>query len=134
MGQGASGESQRTERLTSFDDEYQEIALNCFRYLDFKSFAEVDRLTIPEYELLMKAAKLKQVDMDYRAHMLAYLIFAVKAEKKSGKNKTTPVYRRFKKFYDYEKEIDKVLRPGDQHQSQFSGIGELLKRKEDDDG
>lgn len=134
MGQGASGESQRAERLTSFDDEYNEIALNCFRYLDFKSFAEVDRLTIPEYELLMKAAKLKQVDMDYRAHMLAYLIFAVKAEKKSGKNKTIPVYRRFKKFYDYEKEIDKVLRPGDQHQSQFSGIGELLKRKEDDDG
>lgn len=82
----------------------------------------------------MKAERLKQVDLDYRIHMQAYLIFAVKAEKKSGKNKTTPVYNRFKKFYDYEKELQKVMGSGDQHQSRFSGIGELLKRKEDDDG
>lgn len=134
MGTGASRESQGAERLTSFEDEYQEIALNCFRYLDFKSFAEVDRLTIPEYELLMKAARLKQIDLDYRNHMQAYLNFMVKAEKKTGKNKTTPVYRKFKKFYDYEKELGKVLEMENNHQSRFDGIGELLKRKEEDDG
>ncbi|MFR9207033.1 MAG: hypothetical protein ACLVKR_01350 [Lachnospiraceae bacterium] len=77
---------------------YREIALNCFRYLDFKSFEEVDRLTIPEYTLLMEAQQYKQVDNDYRQHLQAHLNFAVKAEKKAGKNKTKPVYNRFKKI------------------------------------
>ena len=106
---------------------YQQIALDCFRYLDFKSFAEVDRLTIPEYELLMKAVRLKQVDMDYRNHLQAYLNFAVKAEKKSGK-KSKPVYTKFKKFYDYEAEIKKVTRK--EKKSRFAGIGKLLNKGE----
>lgn len=131
-GTDSEGEGSGAEHLISFEDEYQEIALNCFRYLDFKSFAEVDRLTIPEYELLMKAVRLKQVDMDYRIHMLAYLSFSVKAEKKSGKNKTTPIYKRFKKFYDYEKELQKVTGSEDQHQGRFSGIGKILRKEEDD--
>lgn len=105
---------------------YREIALNCFRFLGFKSFAEVDRLTIPEYELLMEAVQYKQVDMDYRNHLQAFLNFAVKAEKKSGKNKTKPVYNRFNRFYDYEKEIDKIKNKGN-GKSRFSGLSKFLK-------
>ena len=75
----------------------------------------------------MKAAKLKQVDMDYRNHLQAFLNFAVKAEKKSGKNKSKPVYSRFNKFYDYEKAIEKAKNPG-KEKSRFSGIGKLLKK------
>ena len=103
--------------------------MNCFRYLDFKSFAEVDRLTIPEYELLMDAVRLKQVDADYRNHLQAFLNFAVKAEKKTGKNKSRPVYTRFKRFYDYEAELEKA-RNGGKTQSRFSGIGKFLKKGE----
>ena len=103
--------------------------MNCFRYLDYKSFAEVDRLTIPEYELLMEAVRLKQVDMDYRNHLQAYLNFAVKAEKKSGKNKSKPVFSSFKKFFDYEKELKKVQKKGNE-KSRFAGIGKLLKKGE----
>lgn len=106
---------------------YREVALNCFRYLGFKSFAEVDRLTIPEYELLMEAVRLRQVDMDYRNHLQAFLNFAVKAENKSGKGKSKPVYGKFKQFYDYEKELKKAKRKG-KEESRFSGIGKLLKR------
>lgn len=97
--------------------------------MDFKSFAEVDDLTTEEYSLLMKAAALRQADLDYRNHLQAFLNFAVQAEKRVGKNKTKPVYNRFEKFYDREKEINKVL---DQKKSEnrFSGIGELLKRGE----
>lgn len=102
--------------------------MSCFRYLDFKSFAEVDRLTIPEYLLLMEAVRLKQVDMDYRNHLQAFLNFAVKAEKKSGKNKSKPVYTKFKKFYDYEAEVKKIERKG-QEKSRFSGIGKFFKRE-----
>ena len=66
--------------------------------------------------------------MDYRNHLQAFLNFSVKAEKKAGKNKRKPVYSRFKKFYDYEKELEKVrAKPG---KSRFSGIGQFLKREE----
>lgn len=106
---------------------YREIALNCFRYLDFRSFAEVDRLTIPEYNLLMEAVRLKQVDADYRNHLQAFLNFAVKAEKKAGKGKSKPVYSKFKRFYDYEAEVEKVRNKG-KEKSRFSGIGKFLKK------
>lgn len=108
---------------------YKEVALNCFRYLDFKSFAEVDRITVAEYNLLMEAMQLKQVDKDYRNHLQAFLNFAVKAEKKTGKNKSKPVYSKFKKFYDYESEVNKIKNKGGE-KSRFSGIGKLLKKGE----
>lgn len=101
--------------------------MNCFRYLDFKSFEEVDRLTIPEYNLLMEAVRLKQIDKDYRNHLQAFLNFAVKAEKKAGKNKSKPVFSKFKQFYDYEKELKKV-KDKDDEKARFSGIGSLLKK------
>lgn len=124
-----SGERENeTDELTDFNEQYREIALNCFRYLDFKSFAEVDRLTIPEYNLLLKAVQLKQVDMDYRNHLQAFLNFAVKAEKKAGK-RSKPVYSKFKKFYDYEKELAEITKKGSE-KSKFAGIGKLLKKGE----
>lgn len=84
-------------------------------------------MTIPEYELLMQAVKLKQVDNDYRNHLQAFLNFAVKAEKKAGKNKTKPVYSKFKQFYDYEKEVKKITEK-ESSKSKFSGVGRLLKK------
>lgn len=113
--------------MTSFDEQYQEIALNCFRYLGFKSFEQVDRLTFPEYKLLMEAVKLREVDKDYRNHLQAFLNFAVKAKKKAGKNKLKPVFSRFKQFYDYDKEIERVRNKKDA-QARFSGIDSLLKK------
>ena len=95
--------------------------------MDFKSFAEVDRLTIPEYELLMEAAKLKQVDMDYRNHLQAFLNFAVRAMRKSGKNKQKPVYAKFDKFYDYEKAVKETQNKSIE-KSRFSGISKFLKK------
>ena len=86
----------------------------------------MDRLTIPEYKLLMEAAQLKQVDEDYRNHLQAFLNFAVKAEKKAGKNKSKPVYRKFKQFYNYEAELRKVTKA--EEKSRFSGIGKFLKK------
>lgn len=57
----------------------------------------------------MKAVRLQQVDTDYRIHQLAYAIFVAKARKKSGK-KEVPVFKNFKQFYDYEKEVKKALK------------------------
>ena len=97
--------------------------------MDFKSFADVDRLTIPEYKLLMEAVRLRQVDQDYRNHLQAFLNFAVKAEKKVGKNKSKPVYSKFKRFYDYEREIEKVTNKGGE-KSRFSGVSKFLRKGE----
>ena len=99
--------------------------MNCFRYLDFKSFAEVDRLTIPEYDLLMEAVKLREIDKDYRNHLQAFLNFAVKATKKSGKR---PVYTKFEQFYDYKKKVREAKKK-DNAKSQYSNLGKFFKKE-----
>lgn len=76
--------------------------------------------------MLIKAEELKQVDQDYRVHQQAFLNFSVKAEKKTGKHKSKPVYSTFKKFFDYEKALDRVKNQS----SRFSGIGKFLKKGE----
>lgn len=76
----------------------------------------------------MEAVRLKQVDLDYRTHLVAWLSYAAKAEKKAGKG-TKPVYSKFKKFYDYEAELDKATKQGKQ-KGRFAGIGKLLKKME----
>lgn len=105
------------------------MALNCFRFLDYKNFAEVDRLTIPEYMLLMESVQLRQVDMDYRNHLQAYLNFAVKAEKKTGKNKSKPVYAKFKNFFNYDKAVKKVKVKKSESESRFPGIGKVMRKE-----
>lgn len=67
--------------------------------------------------------------MDYRNHLQAFLNFAVKAEKKTGKNKSKPVFTKFKRFYNYEEEVKKVKNKGSE-KSRFSGIGKFFKKGE----
>jgi len=88
-----------------------------------RSFAEVDQLTISEYNLLMEAVRLREVDKDYRNHLQAFLNLAVKAEKKVGKNKSKLIYSKFERFFDYQAEVDKAKGK----KSRFSGMGKLLK-------
>lgn len=84
-------------------------------------------LTIPEYNLLMKSIELQQVDKSYWVHLQAFKNFQVKAEKKVGKNKTRPVYNNFRKFFDYEKELDRVL---NRKKDRFKNLKEYIRRKE----
>ena len=105
--------------------------MNCFRFLGFKGFDEGDRLTIAEYELLMKAAELREADIDYRLHMQAFLNVQAGAKKKAGKNKERLVYNRFDKFYDRKKEIDRIMKP--KGKSRFSDIGELFRKRKGGD-
>ena len=84
---------------------------------------EVDRLEIPEYELLLKAAELRQVDEEYKAHETAFLGVMAKATK--GK-RGTPVYKRFKDFFDYEGAVKKVLN-GSKHRDIMHAVSALLK-------
>lgn len=65
-------------------------------------------MTMREYNILSEAYALKYVDKERDLHELAYLTFSATATKKSGK----PVYKTFKKFFDYDKELEKVKRHG----------------------
>lgn len=76
----------------------------------------------------MKAVRLKQVDMDYRNHLQAFLNFAVQAKKETGKNKSKPVYSRFQRFYDYDAALQKAL--GKQTETQESQILTRVKEFE----
>lgn len=82
-----------------------EILPNCFRYLGMHTFAEVERLTIPEYNLNMKVLGLRWVDIRYFVELGAFESFRAQGKKKAGKNKQKPAYPTFKKFFDYEKEL-----------------------------
>ena len=134
-GEAVQESGSSSDRVTSFEETYQEIALNCFRYLDFKSFDQVDQLTIPQYTLMMKAAMLKQVDLDYRNHLQAWLTFAAKAERKAGRGKTRPVYTTFQKFFNYKDSVANVLKSSNPKQrTRFRGIEKVLKKGGKDDG
>ena len=74
----------------------------------------------------MEAARLKNVDLDYRNHLQAWLNFIVKARKKVGK-KSVPVYKNFKQFFNYEKSIKDIKNKGEE-KSKFSGVGKLLNK------
>lgn len=85
----------------------------------------MDRLTIPEYTLLMDAVKLREIDKDYRNHLQAFLNFAVKATKKSGKK---PVYSKFEQFYNYKEKVREATKKGNE-KSRFSGLSKFLKKE-----
>lgn len=109
------------------------MAVDCFRYFGFTSFDQVDRLTIYEYNILIEAENLKQVDRDYRNHLQAYLNFQATAKKNVGKNKQKPVFDKFTKFFDYDKAIKRVQRKPDPDKGRFSALSKFLKERRADD-
>lgn len=68
------------------------------------------------------------LDESLHEHRQAFLNFAVKAEKKAGKGKTKPVYKRFRQFFDFDKELKKMKNR--RKPSRFTGITKLLNREE----
>lgn len=74
----------------------------------------------------MEAYQLKLIDEDQKIHWQAFLNFAVKATKKSGKN-VKPVYSNFKKFYEATKGFEKTVKK--KRGERFSGIGKLLRKE-----
>lgn len=89
---------------------------------------ESDQATLAEYEIMMEALELRMLDESLHEHRQAFLNFAVKAEKKAGKGKTKPVYKRFRQFFDLDKELRKIKNR--RKPSRFAGITKLSDREE----
>lgn len=123
-----AGRIERREEIDeTFDEMYERVALTCFRYLDFKSLDQVNNLTPYEYRLLMKAKELQMVDDQYYLHLQAYLNMTAQAKKQVGK-KQRMVYTKFSKFFDYQKELDRVM--GIKKQRKFDKLAEFINKKE----
>ena len=103
-------------------DTYTTVATNCLRYFGM-SFSEIDLLTMPEYEMLIKAYRLAEIDKECDRHQRAWLNVVAGATKKDGR----PVYKNFRDFYDYEAELKKVDKKPD---NKFSNLSKHLKEKE----
>lgn len=73
--------------------------INCMRYLGIDDLDVIDRMTIPEFRLRMKAYQLKQLDKEYDMFAQAWINRQSGAKKRSGK----PFYRNFKQFFDINK-------------------------------
>ena len=102
--------------------------MNCFRYFGFTTFDQVDNLTITQYEIMVEALELRMLDESLHEHRQAFLNYAAQAEKPAG---TRPVYRTFRQFFDYKKELKKLKsKKKKKADSRFSGIGKLLQKGE----
>lgn len=105
-----------------YQDIYRTVATGCIRYLGY-TFDQIDRLTIPEYQILIKAYELAEVDRANVRHQQAWLTVSAGATRKDGR----PVYKKFKDFFDYDAELKKVAKkPTDK----FSKLSKHLKEKE----
>lgn len=121
--------------MISFEKIYGDIAVTCFRFFGFRSLDEVDRLSLREYDLLVRAENLRQVDLDYRNHLQAWLNVAAKAEKKTGKRRFRLVYDTFEKFFDYSNAIEKAeKRKQKKQESRFPKLAEFLRKGGADNG
>ncbi len=89
---------------------YEEIILNCFRFLGFKSLYDIEVLSLREYSLRMKSYQLQRIDKENEMHMQAWLNNMAGATKEQGK-KQVPVFKSYKDFFDYEKRLEEVSVP-----------------------
>lgn len=65
-------------------------------------------MTISEYELRLKAYRLKRLDEQESIYQQAWANWQVQSTKEQGK-KQVPVYSTFKKFFDKEKFENDIL-------------------------
>ncbi|WP_270284706.1 hypothetical protein, partial [Enterococcus faecalis] len=103
--QESSDGEQVREELTSAE-AYENILINCFRYLEITDLSEIERMTLYEYEVRLLAFQLKRLDHERDLYLQSWLNNQIKATK--GK-KSEPYYKEFNKFFNYEEREKLIL-------------------------
>lgn len=93
-------------------------------------FIEINRMTIPEFEIRMKASELKKLDRIHEIHILAWAINQAGATKKNGR----PVYRTFRSFFDFEKQERKIMGIVKEKSSYFKKVVSFLENSKNGGG
>ena len=78
---------------------------------------EINRMTLAEYNMRIKAYRLRKLDRDREIAFSAWLNREINATKKRGK-KIEYIYRDFNKFFDYEKREREILGELDDKESE----------------
>ena len=102
------------------------MTVACLRYYGYVPFADIDKMSIYDFSLLMKAVGIREIDTMHHIHLQAFQNVRAKARKSAGRGKTRPVYTTYKKFFDYEKELETV-KP--KKTSKYDGLKKKLKEK-----
>ena len=84
-----------------------DACINYFRYIEGARMSDFYALDLPEYRLIMKAIELREIDKSRWSHLTAWLSMKAAGKKKSGKGYRF-IYNTFRKFFDYEKILDKA--------------------------
>jgi hypothetical protein len=99
----------------------------------------VDRVTLAEYKLMLKANLYREEEAEYDRHWRAFLQMAVKSPVGKGKSQHLR-YSTFEKFYNRtkaKKELDKSFNPKGEsktkEESRVEKIIEYKKRKRGDE-
>lgn len=93
-------------------------------------FSEIYRMTLYEYNMRMKAFRLKQVDRDYDIHLLAWESWNVQAMKRQGKDKRVPVFKTFKQFFDYEARLKEASGEKDgEKNDKMRGLAGIMRKQ-----
>ena len=91
-----------------------------------KSFDDVARMTIPEYEMRIKAYQYEELDKQRDLHYLAFLNQAVQSTTGKGKSQKMK-YTSFDKFFDYEKQAKMIEGETEQAEEMDEHKKELLR-------
>lgn len=75
--------------------------------MGFHSLADIDDMTLSEYQLRMEAYGLRRVEADRRAIMSAFFAQVAKSTTGSSEN-PRPLYEHFSDLFDEQAEIDRV--------------------------
>ena len=91
-----------------------------------KSFDDIARMTIPEYEMRIKAYQYDELDKQRDLHYVAFLNQAVQSTTGKGKSQKMK-YTSFDKFFDYEELAKKIEGETDQTEEMDEHKKELLR-------
>ena len=91
-----------------------------------KSFDDIARMTIPEYEMRIKAYQYEELDNQRDLHYLAFLNQAVQSTTGKGKSQKMK-YTSFDKFFDYDKHAKAIEGETDQTEEMDEHKKELLR-------
>ena len=91
-----------------------------------KSFDDIDRMTIPEYEMRIKAYQYEELDKQRDLHYLAFLNQAVQSTTGKGKSQKMK-YTSFDKFFDYDKLAKQIDGGSEQIEEMDEHKKELLR-------
>lgn len=100
------GNGKSNKRSTSIDGFYDEIIITCLSLLGIKDMLTIERMTLREYDLRLRAWERERAYRDYDLHLQAFLNALAQSTKQVGK-RTVPVYKTFKEFFDLEKRLGK---------------------------